>query len=452
MATAPLFEPVQPMRTPDWVPVWRGFFGERLRNTIYGWPEPAFDADIRTRRVLGFTVHIVSQPAAVERVLLGNKANYERPGIARRILSPLVGNGLLSAEGEDWRKQRRIVAPTFAPGAVAAMAPLMDAAAKREVADWPQRDARLDLAQAATRTTMAIIADALFGGDARLCDPAGARHIETLLAAAGQARFMTMLGLQELDPSPGMRRARVSRAWLRKTLSDLVRERGPEGGGDDFFGGLIRALHGQFTPDEAVELAVDNAITFFVAGHETTANALAWTIYCLAAQPALQDEARSEAVAALALPVAERAAAMPLLHQILEESMRLYPPAPRFDREALAGDVLSGVNIAKGDLISIWPWVIHRHRSLWPNPDRFDHTRFAPQAKARQHRFQFIPFGGGPRVCVGARFATVEALLILARWLAARRFSVPPGWRPDPYGSVTLRPRGGIILRAELLA
>ena len=450
MATAPLFVPVQPLRTRDWVPVWRGFFGERLRNTIYGWPEPAFDVPIHTRKVLGFTVHIVSQPDAVERVLLGNKANYERPGIARRILCPLIGNGLLTAEGEGWRQQRRIVAPTFAPGAVATMAPLMDAAAQREIEQWPLRDARIDLAQAATRTTMAIIANALFGGAARLVDPAAARHIETLLAAAGQARFMTMLGLQEFDPSPPMRRARASRAWIRATLTELVRERGPDGGADDFFGGLIRALHGQFPPEEAAELAVDNAITFFVAGYETTSNALAWTAYCLAAQPALQEEARAEAVAALTLPAAERAAAMPLLHQIFEESMRLYPPAPRFDREALADDVLADTAIAKGDLISIWPWVIHRHRALWSDPDRFDHTRFAPEAKASQHRFQYLPFGGGPRVCVGARFATVEALLILARWLAARRFSVPAGWKPDPSGSVTLRPRGGMILRAEM--
>ena len=449
MATVAAFYPVQPRRVRDWTPTWRGFFGERLRNTIYGWPEPAFDTLIRTRKVLGFTVHIVSEPDAVERILLGNKANYERPGIARRILSPLVGNGLLSAEGEDWRKQRRIVAPTFAPGAVAAMTPLMDAAARREVAAWPARTGRIDMAAAATRTTMAIIADALFGGDARLTNPAASRHIENLVMAAGQARFTTMLGLQDLDPSPNMRRARVARAWLRETLSALVRERGPDGGADDFFGGLIRALHEQFSPDEAAALAVDNAVTFYVAGHETTSVALAWTIYCLAAQPELQEQCRAEARAALALEPADRIAVLPLLHQVLEEAMRLYPPAPRFDREALAADELAGVRIAKGDLLSIWPWVIHRHRKLWPGPDRFDHPRFAPEAKAKLHRFQYLPFGGGPRVCVGARFATVEALLILARWLEARRFSVPAGWRPDPVGAVTLRPRGGMLLKAE---
>ena len=451
MASAAPFDPVQPRRSRDWGPTWRGFFGERLRNTIYGWPEPAFDEFHRTRRVLGFTVHIVSHPDAVERVLLTNKANYERPAIARRILSPLVGNGLLSAEGEDWRKQRRIVAPTFAPGAVAAMAPLMDAAAVAEIAIWPAREARLDMAQAATRTTMAIIADALFGGDARLTNPAAARHIETLIMTAGKARFLTMLGLERLDPSPDMRRARVSRDWLRAALTALVRERGADGGADDFFGGLIRALHAQFPPEEAASLAVDNAITFYVAGHETTSNALAWTIYCLAGQPELQEQARAEALAALALPPAERMAALPLTLRVLEESMRLYPPAPRFDREALAADELGGETIARGDLVSIWPWVIHRHRKLWVDPDRFDPDRFAPEAKARLHRYQYIPFGGGPRVCVGARFATLEAVLILARWLAARRFALPAGWRPDPVGAVTLRPRGGMVLRVSPL-
>lgn len=305
------------------------------------------------------------------------------------------------------------------------------------------------MAAAATRTTMAIIADSLFDGDARLTNPAALKHIETLVLAAGRARFLTMLGLENIDPSLEMRRARRSRQWLRETLTELVRDRGPDGGGDDFFGGLIRALGTQFAPAEAASLAVDNAITFYVAGHETTANALAWTLYCLAAQPALQEQARAEAMAALELEPIARESRLPLLRQILDEAMRLYPPAPRLDREAQSDDVLAGAPIKAGDLISIWPWVIHRHRKLWSEPDRFDHTRFAPEAKARLHRFQYIPFGGGPRVCVGMRFAVQEALLILAQWLAARRFSIPAGWRPDPVASVTLRPQGGMILHAE---
>jgi cytochrome P450 len=440
------FIPAQPARSADWVPTWRGFFGERLRNSVYGWPEAAFEMTHRTRRVLGFNVHVLAEPDAVQRVLLDNKANYLRPRIAQRILSPLVGNGLLSSEGEDWRKQRKIVAPTFAPNAVTKMAEAIDQVARDQVASWGSGGARMDMARAATDATMAIIANTLFSSDARLTTRTAGQHIDALIVAGGQARFTTMLGIQDFDPSPIMIRARKGRVYLRETLTALVRERGPTGGADDFFGGLIRSLHEQFPPDQAETLAVDNAITFYVAGHETTANALAWTIYLLAAQPGLQEEARAEARAALSGDAGTLADRLPLLRQILDESMRLYPPAPRFDREAMADDQLGELAVKKGDLISIWPWVLHRHKKLWHEPDSFDHTRFAPDAKARLHKFQYIPFGGGPRVCVGARFAVVEALIILAHWLSARAFSLPPGFRPDPVGSVTLRPRGGMPL------
>lgn len=449
MATLAPFVPVQPPRTTGWVPSWRGLFGERLRNTVYGWPEPAFDEFYRKRRVLGFTVHIVTNPDHVGRVLLDNKENYLRPRIAQRILSPLIGNGLLSSEGEDWKKQRRIVAPTFAPGAVAKMSGPIAAVAADQTARWLRGSVRTNMAQAATEATMRIIADTLFSGDPRLTARVAGEHIDNLVLASGQARISTILGLQDFDLTPLMIRARRGRVYLRETLTALVRERGPSGGADDFFGGLIRALHEQFPSAEAEALAVDNAITFYVAGHETTANALAWSIYLLAAQPELQESARDEAVGALGRDVETLADRLPLLRQILDEAMRLYPPAPRFDREARAADQLGEVPIAAGDLVSIWPWVIHRHRKLWDSPDTFDHTRFAPEAKARLHRFQYLPFGGGARVCVGARFAVTEALIILAHWLAARRFSLPSGFIPHPMGTVTLRPKGGMWLMME---
>jgi cytochrome P450 len=450
-ATLAPFIPAQPARVQDWAPVWRVFFGERLRNTIYGWPETAFDVPFKTRRVLNFTVHVVNDPDAVERVMLTNKANYLRPKIAQRILSPLIGNGLLSSEGDDWKAQRRIVAPTFAPGAVTAMADGMTRCAAAELMHWPDGIAptQVDVAAAATRTTMAIIAHSLFAGDRRLITPVASRHIELMLNAASQARFTTMLGLENWDPSPTMRRARESRIWLRGVLTKLVQDRGPGGGKDDFFGGLIRSLHAQFPPEEAAALAVDNAITFYVAGYETTASALAWTLYCLAAQPALQEDVRAEAMAAASLAPAERYEATPTVRQVIEESLRLYPPAPRWEREATANDQLGNLSVKAGDLISIWPWVIHRHRALWDDPDRFDHTRFAPEARAKLHRYQYIPFGAGPRVCVGMRFAMMETALILGEWLRACRFTLPPGFTPDPVGGVTLRPRGGMPLLVE---
>ncbi len=451
MATTAPFIPAQPIRVPDWLPGWRGMTGERLRSVVHGIAEPAFDVWHKDRQFLNMQLHVVNHPDMIGHVLLDNHANYVRPKLTRQILKPVIGNGLLSAEGEDWRKQRRIVAPTFAPGAVARMASLMAEATAEQLQSWPTETRRVDMAQVATDTTMAIIAKALFSGDPRLVTREAASHIEAVISVAGQPRFLRMIGLQEYDPSPSMFRMRRSRRWLRDTLGQLVRERGPDGGGDDFFGGLMRALYADLPPDEAAELAVDNALTFYAAGHETTATALSWAIYLLAGQPDLQEEARAEALSNLDGDVATLAERLPLLRQILDETMRLYPSALQLIREAVADDDMHGIPVKKGELMFIYPWVVHRHRQLWEHPDSFDHKRFTPENKTQQHRFQYIPFGVGPRICVGSRFAITEALIILAHWLSARRFRLTPGFRPLPYGNVTLRPKGGMPLLVEPL-
>jgi cytochrome P450 len=136
---------------------------------------------------------------------------------------------------------------------------------------------------------------------------------------------------------------------------------------------------------------------------------------------------------------------------VLDESLRLYPPAPRLDREAMADDELAGRPVRRGDLISIWPYVLHRHAALWNEPDAFDPERFAPDRRGVVHRYQYLPFGAGPRVCVGARFAIVETLIVPAHWLTARRFTLRPGPPPMPVGRVTLRPEGGMPLSVSAI-
>jgi cytochrome P450 len=209
---------------------------------------------------------------------------------------------------------------------------------------------------------------------------------------------------------------------------------------------MIGSLMERFSRSEALELAVDNAATFYLAGHETTANTTSWTLYLLSEQRELQDEVALEAQAALGAGIdSELPARLPLLRAILEESLRLYPPVPRLDREAIADDMLGEQEIKAGDFVSIWPWIVQRHRRLWEHADAFDPTRFGPHSPAR-HRFQYLPFGAGPRTCVGARFALAEALTILAIWLSRWRFDPAPGHVVQVSGMVTLRPRGGLPL------
>jgi cytochrome P450 len=367
-----------------------------------------------------------------------------KPDIVKTILRPTVGRGLLSSDGELWREQRRIVAANFAPAAIDALVPVFARAAATET--W--QDGVRDMAASATATTMRIIADSLFAGDPRLITAAAMAHISAALAGAGEARLQALLGLPRISWSLRGRRARRGQAYLRQTLSEVVAGRLPDGGPDDFLGRLIRALSEKFPPEEARALAVDNAATFYLAGHETTANAIAWTLFLLSEQPALQDQAATEARAALAAGEADAGLPerLPLLRRILEESMRLYPPVPRFDRQAAAADALGEYEVQAGDIVSIWPWLLHRHRALWSEPDRFDTDRFHPEAKAARHRFQYIPFGGGPRLCVGARFAASEALTVLAHWLSGWSFAPLPGREVRVSGMITLRPAGGLPL------
>ena len=442
------FVPVMPPRPDRPRSAWTGLFGENARNTIGGWSERAFDRPYLRGRILALTVHTINDPDAVQRVLLDNAANYAKPAVVKRLLAPLSGRGLLGADGDLWRRQRRMVAPSFAPAAIASMAPLIARVAERQTSSWPKDSVQIDLAAEATRATMAVIVEALFSGDPRLMTREASEHVAAALDATVEARLGALLRVPVSMLTRTGRRGQRGVFFLRKMLDRIVRERGIGGGADDFLGGMIRALSQQFPEAEALELAVDNAATFYLAGHETTANALAWTLYLLSEDQDAQDRARTEAVAALSADPAELPDRLPWTRQVLEEALRLYPSAPRFDREALGEDVLCGVPIRRGDIVTIMPWLIHRHRALWQEPDAFDPDRFAPEAKARLHRFQYLPFGAGPRVCVGARFATMEALIILAHWLAARRFA-PSGRPVVPAASVTLRPQGGLWLQAS---
>ena len=446
-SAAERFVPPFPERGAGPVASWRGFVGERARNSIYGWSHQAFGAPYIRRKILRFEVHVVLEPDLLQRVLLDNAANYVKPGIVKKLTGPMIGRGLLTSDGSLWREQRRIVAASFAPAAVDALTPVFAEIAESRAAAWRDGDT-VDMADTATATTMTIIADALFSGDPRLKTAEGMAHIAASLDSASDSRVAVVLGLPLIGWTKKMRRGLAGQRFLRETLGRLVADRLAEPR-DDFLGGMIAALDDRFGREEAAELGLDNALTFYLAGHETTANAISWTLFLLAEQLELQDRVAEEARQAIAAGGADAKLPdrLPLLRRVVEEAMRLYPPVPRFDREAVGPDRLGDHDVSPGDIISIWPWLIHRHRALWDDPDAFDPDRFLPERKAALHRFQYIPFGGGPRVCVGMRFAMGEALTVLSHWLARWRFAPMPGRTVYPLATVTLRPEGGLPLR-----
>jgi len=444
-ATRAPFIPPHPPRGAGPVHVWRGLVGERARTAVYGWSELAFRQTYIRRKILGFRVHIPLDPDLVQRVLLDNAANYVKPDVVKRLLAPAIGQGLLTSDGGLWRDQRRIVAANFAPAAVDALVPEFGSVGREALERW--RPGVRNMAVEATQATMRIISNTLFSGDPRLTSDAAMAHIAAALEGVSEARLQAMLGLPRIPWTPSGWRAQKGQKYLRSTLEAVVRERLPDGGADDFLGKLIRGLGDRFEPRQAADLAADNAMTFYLAGHETTANAVTWTLYLLSEQSDLQERVAAESAGAVAggegpdLP--DR---LPLLRMVLEESLRLYPPAPRFDRQAVEADRLGDEEVKPGDIVSIWPWILHRHQALWDRPDEFDPDRFAPGRREGRHRFQYIPFGAGPRLCVGARFATAEALTILAWWLSRWSFAPVPGHEVRVHGMVTLRPAGGMPL------
>jgi len=429
------------------LPLWRLFLGEAGRNPIVGVADEAYDEPYICRQLPGRRYIAVQDPESIRRILLDNQANYIRPRFLHRLL-PLISKGLFAAEGAPWKTQRRVMAPVFTPAHVAEFMPIFQDVGRAAADRWASHAPAVhDVARTATRATFQVISRSLFSGEDALSGEEAEQHVAVALAAAGRPRISTILGLSHLDP--GSAANRRSQAFLKDRVGAFVaRRQTMSDPPSDFMGRLIEAFSADHAPEEVAELALHNALTFLVAGHETTANALAWTFYLLSEQPQAQAWCAEEARAALkpgASP-SEVLDGLVYLRWVLEEAMRLYPPAPRMEREAAADDQLGPIPVKKGDLVGVWPWVVHRHRALWDDPDAFNPENFTPEAKAQHHRFQYIPFGGGPRICIGAQFATAEALLIAAEWLARYEFTPAPGHTVEVASDVALRPKGGLPL------
>lgn len=394
---------------------------------------------------------LLASPEAVHQVLVGNRDNYPKQSRGYRAFREALGRGLVTSEGELWRRQRRLVQPAFHPRRVAALVPRMVApaaclAARFEAA--ADRGEELDVSAAMGALTLEIAADTLLGTRVAAEAAAIGRSLEVVLAWVQDKAY----GLGWIPwswPTPANRAFRAALAALHGIVDDLMARRPPGEAGDDVLA-LLRAARDEETgaPMEASQLR-DEVLTLLLAGHDTTANALGWTWHLLAEHPAVRERLDQELDTVLGGgPVTPEALpALVYTRAVLEESMRLYPPAWMVSRLALSDDQVEGVAIPAGSVIFVSPWVTHRLPGLWPDPERFDPERFLGERAAERPRFAYLPFGGGPRSCVGAGFALAEMPAVVAT-LAARVVLEPsrPGpVRPSP--AVTLGVAGGLWMR-----
>jgi cytochrome P450 len=450
LAYKPFKPPVpQPRKTPLG-PL--GFIATLRRNPLEIWTEAHFERPVMVGRNFLGERAVVSEPAAVRRVFIDNVANYRKDDLQLRLLRPGLGKGLLTAEGEDWRVQRRLLAPLFTPRQFnafsAAMADVAAAGARRlcEAGEG----ARIDLSHEMAHLTLEILERTLFthglGRDPGEFQVAVTRYFETI----GRVDPLDLLGAPKFLPRLGRLRGKPALTFFGEAVDALVAARRRLlAAGEPAPHDILTLLLSAEDPETGEAMsAVDlraNIVTFIGAGHETTANALTWCLYLLSRAPEWRERVEREVDRQFEAGPAETLAdRLPETKAAFEEAMRLYPPAASLSRMAIAGDVLAGKTINPGTIVTVAPFVIHRHRLLWKDPDLYDPSRFLPGEREKIDRFAYIPFGAGPRVCIGMGFAIQEGLIVLAHLVRHLRFELVEGHEVAPQQRITLRPRGGM--------
>lgn len=419
------------------------------RNVLELVPEIATHAPILSGTT-GRRWHMLMDPDALKRVLRDNVGNYPKSVVTKLILSPAIGESLFVADGAEWMWQRRTAAPVFSHRNVAALAPVMTAAAERVSARLvPGRAA--NLFDEMVTATFEVISDVTFSGGKAFDRAAVHKAIEQYIADTARVSLLDILGAPAWVPRLGRLRTGAAMQSTKRLADGAITARRAEGAKTP--PDLLDLLMAGADPESGRRMTTDelrdNLLTFIVAGHETTALTLGWALYLCAFDPAVQAAARAEAQAALGDRAAgvEDLPALPLTRRIVDEALRMYPPAAFLARTAQAPDELCGREVRRGDTVILPIYALHRHHKLWDAPDSFRPDRFAdPRAIPR---FHYLPFGDGPRVCIGASFALQEAVIILATLLARFRFAPVPGREPKPVMILTLRPEGGVWLMVD---
>ncbi|TGP24049.1 MULTISPECIES: cytochrome P450 [unclassified Mesorhizobium] len=423
------------------------------RNPLELWGEHTYNEPWISVTGIGGPLVIANDPGLIRHVLIDNAKNYKMATVRQLILRPILRDGLLTAEGEVWKRSRKAMAPVFTPRHIFGFAgPML-----KRTLDFVTRyeaGGTTDVARDMTMLTYDILAETLFSGEIAGEQGSFAKEVDRLFETMGRVDPLDLLRAPEWLPRLTRIRGRKTMAYFRNIVANTVKlreerlKRDPDGVPQDFLTLLLKAEGPDGLTRSEVE---DNIITFIGAGHETTARALGWTIYCLAEAPWERDRVEREIDAVLAREPdpTKWLDAMPLTRAAFEEALRLYPPAPSINREPIEPETWNGLYIPRYAAVLVMPWVVHRHRKLWDKPDAFMPERFHPENRDRIDRFQYLPFGAGPRVCIGASFAMQEAIIALAVLLSRFRFDVTSETRPWPVQKLTTQPQGGLPMQVS---
>jgi cytochrome P450 len=416
----------------------------------------AFTAEAYRRQVIplrlpGRGLFIVNHPDVVRHVFVANAANYERKSwFMEQALRPVVGDSLFINHGEVWSERRAVIAPVLHPSRIASFHPLFVEAAE-ELAEDLARAAPgpVDVAPLLATATTRVMMLALFGNAVpRAAAAAVAAAFAAYQSAAESVDLGYLLGLPAWLAGRQNRRARAAAAHLRALIRAVIAA-APDPA-PPLFAAMRDARRADGTPVMDAAALENEVAMMLLAGSETSATALTWAAYLIAAHPPAEAEILSELVRLPpGPPTAEAAATLMYTRAVLQEAMRLYPPVAVLSRQAAAPDRIRRFEVKAGDTVMAVPWLLHRHAMWWDQPHAFRPERFLPEAARRQPKFTYIPFGVGPRICAGAAFGMAEMPVFLATMLRRFRLRLPAGWAPVPQCRLTLRPKDGMRLLIE---
>jgi cytochrome P450 len=437
------FVPPRPA-VPDHSLSWYRLLVALRTNVLQIWPREAYTEDVLAQSFFGRKRFLLNAPDAIHHVLVDNIANYRRTSAAIRILRPIVGEGLILSEGEEWRHQRRTIAPTLTPRVVPMLAQHVAGTAQEAIARLAAAASQpVDVAAAMQFLALEIAARSMFSLEMHRYGQALRRMIAGFAVSLGRPYFLDLMLPLGIPSWRDLARMKFRTQWIA-LMDEIVAARLREPPSDqprDLFDVLLAARDPETGAAFSRAQLRDQMATMIVAGHATTALTLFWSLYLLASAPAEQNRLAQE-VGTIDLSIEAAGAALPKLpytRAVVNEALRLYPPVAAIARVAIAADQVDGAAIPSGSLVMISPWVLHRHVRLWSEPDAFDPSRFLGE-KPQAHRFAYLPFGAGPRICVGAQFALAEAGLVLAMLVQRFEFALVDDAPVLPVTVITTQP------------
>jgi len=425
-----------------------------IRNPLDALPAAAFYAPLVHTEVLGRQRFHLMDPALIHEALVGNSEALAKGPELRRSLGSALGEGLLTANGAHWKWQRQSAAPIFRHERLLTYLPAMLTAAAATRDRWLALPpgAEIDIGHEMMHTTFDIIVETMLSGRGTIDIAKIERAVTHYLEATGWLFALSLLNAPDWVPYPGRARANAAGRFLRDSINRIAAARRSAGSRS---GDLIDFLLSASDPETGRAMTdgevTDNLVTFIAAGHETTALGLAWTFDLLSRHPHHAERALAEIETVTGGGALEPAhiGQLSYTRQVFQEAMRLYPPAPIIARVATRPFTLAGRPVPAGSMIYVPIYAIHRHSALWDRPEEFDPDRFAPEPSKARHRYAYMPFGGGPRVCIGSGFAMLEGVAILAALLRGVRLTSVADEPPKPRMRLTLRPGKPLMMRVE---